>query len=275
MKIIAVLLTVYNRKTQTLECLTNLFNQKLPSGFSFEVFLVDDGSTDGTSEAVGNLFNQVNIIKGNGNLFWNRGMHLAWVTSLKEKKYDYYLWLNDDTVLLPNALTLLLQTSVYKKNEAIVIGSTCALDNNHVITYGGRKKNGTLVLPKNEVLECEYFNGNIVLIPDFIYQKIGTNDPIFHHSLGDFDYGLRANKLGVKMFLAPGFLGKCDVHESLPVWCNPKVSFKKRWVAFRTPLGNNPENFFIYENRHNGLKMACFHYFTNHLRVLFPSLWSK
>ena len=39
---VAVLLTVYNRKKQTLRCLSDLYKQTLPDNTNFEVFLTDD-----------------------------------------------------------------------------------------------------------------------------------------------------------------------------------------------------------------------------------------
>ena len=49
-KNIAVLITCYNRKDKTLLCLESLFKQQgLGIDFSLAVFLVDDGSTDGTA----------------------------------------------------------------------------------------------------------------------------------------------------------------------------------------------------------------------------------
>ena len=42
------------------------------------------------------------------------------------------------------------------------------------------------------------------------------NDYRFRHALGDFDYGMRARKLGVQSVVAPGILGECDEHDSLP-----------------------------------------------------------
>ena len=45
--------------------------------------------------------------------------------------------------------------------------------------------------------------------------------------------------------------------------------------AFTTPTGQNPEEFFIFEKRHKGILIAIFHYITNHLRVIMPTLWKK
>jgi hypothetical protein len=42
-----------------------------------------------------------------------------------------------------------------------------------------------------------------------------------------------------------------------------------------SPLsGCYPPEFFVFDKRHNGLILAFFHYFTIHLRALFPSIWT-
>ena len=40
----------------------------------------------------------VNLIQGNGKLFWAGGMRLGWRTALKSKEYDAFLLLNDDVI---------------------------------------------------------------------------------------------------------------------------------------------------------------------------------
>ncbi|MGY5354882.1 glycosyltransferase family 2 protein [Wenyingzhuangia sp. IMCC45467] len=272
---IAVLLTVFNRKEKTLACLKNVFAQELLDQYKLEVYLVNDGCTDGTPKAVAYNFPQVNIINANGNLFWNRGMHLGWSTAATKDDYDYYLWLNDDTMLNEGAINILLKTAIEKENKAIIIGTTAATANYKQVTYGGRSLKKGLLTPQKKAIPCDYFNGNIVLVPMEVYKIVGTHDPLFHHALGDFDYGLRAAKLGIQSFIAPGIIGKCDVHASLATWCNPKKTFKQRLKAFRSPLGNNPEEFFVFQKRHRGLLKAVVSYMSNHLRVVFPVLWIK
>ena len=61
---VAVLLTCYNRKEKTLACLSSFYACEMPSNYQFEIFLVDDGSTDGTSLEVANQFPQVIIVAG-------------------------------------------------------------------------------------------------------------------------------------------------------------------------------------------------------------------
>jgi GT2 family glycosyltransferase len=274
MKQIAVLITCHNRKEKTLACLSSLYTCIVPIGYSFEVFLVDDGSTDGSSETVSKQFPLINIVHGDGTLFWNRGMNRAWVEAAK-KYVDYYFWLNDDTILYSNALTVLLASSVETNDQKILVGSTCAEDNKELITYGGRSKKVGLVKPTDKLQHCEYFNGNVVLIPRFVFQKVGMNDPLFHHALGDFDYGLRASKCGVSSVVVPGVLGECDEHKDLEAWCNPITTLRKRFKLLYTPLGNHPIEFFKFDKRHNGIMPACFHFITIHLRVFFPWIWVK
>lgn len=126
MKKIAILITVHNRKEKTLACLKNLYAQQLPNAVEIEVYLTDDGCTDGTVEAIRIHYPQTNIIKGDGNLFWNRGMYEAWCVAEK-KDYDYYLWLNDDTILFETAIVSLLSTSDKMGDYSIIVGYT--LDN--------------------------------------------------------------------------------------------------------------------------------------------------
>lgn len=205
--------------------------------------------------------------------FWNRGMYTAWQEAAK-KDYDFYLWLNDDTFVYPNMLSTLLQAALNKKNKAIIVGATQSASKQFA-TYGGRLSDGKIPIPNGILTPIHHFNGNIVLIPRYVFQKLGNLDYFFTHSKGDFDYGLRANKAGIEMFQAGYFLGECEQHESLDKWCNPEVNFKQRWKILHHPNGMPPKETFHLEKRHIGLYTAIFHYFTIYLRCIIPQLWIK
>lgn len=271
MQTIAILLTVFNRKTKTLECLQRLYAIPPIEGYKIDIYLTDDGCTDGTPEAIKVQFPQVNIIHGNGNLYWNRGMYTAWQEAAK-KKYDFYLWLNDDTFVYTNLFSILLKASKTKEHKAIIVGATQSKTLN-IITYGGRSINGKLLEPNGTLQKVHHFNGNIVLIPRYVYQELGNLDYYFTHSKGDFDYGLRALKKGVESYLAEEILGVCELHESLDKWCNPKVPFKQRWRMLHRPNGMPPKETFYIEKSHVGLLPAIFHYCTIYIRCIIPQLW--
>lgn len=271
---IAVLITCHNRKDNTIKCLHNLFLQQgLETTYVLEVFLVDDGSTDGTANQVKAQFPQVNIINGNGTLYWNRGMHLAWKTAKQTKDFDYYLWLNDDTNLKPDAIAEMLHCATITNNRAIVCGAICSAKTG-TFTYGGRTKDDKEVIPDGEIQKCHNINGNCVLISKTVCDTTGFLDPIFPHAIGDYDYGLRAIKDGFEIVTTRIFIGYCERNTSLPAWCYSSVSIDKRIKALYSPLGNShPYYFFIFEKRHLGLFTAFKHYFSIHLRTLIPQLW--
>lgn len=271
MKSIAALLTVFNRKDKTLQCLTNLFKQEIPQGYSLDVYLTNDGCTDGTPEAVKEQFPQVKIIDGDGNLFWNRGMWTAWDVASKAKEYDYYLWLNDDTTLYPDALKALLDSSENKENEAIIVGACQDTATHTKITYGGYDKSG-LVVPRNYDAEVSCINGNIVLVPLHVFKILGNLDHYYTHSKGDFDYSIRARKAGIKMYQVGTPLGSCDVHPTLDKWCDPQIPFKQRWNMLHKPNGMPPKETFHLEKQISVVK-AAFHFVTVYIRCIMPSLW--
>lgn len=272
-KKIAVLLTCHNRREKTIDCLQLLYKCSVPENYTLDIFLVDDGSTDGTSEAVKNEFPQVNVIEGNGNLYWNRGMHLAWETAAKTKDYDYFLWLNDDTYLFQNTLEIILSSSNLKENKAIIVAATCSKYTGKV-TYSGFHLDGKIITPTDILIPATTFNGNCVLVPKVVYKTVGNLDPLFWHCIGDIDYGYRAGKKGIKSFVAPEFLAFCERNDTLPKWCLKDVPFQKRIVSLYSPLGNShPYQYFRFELRNLGIFVAIKHFLSIHLRVTFPQLW--
>jgi GT2 family glycosyltransferase len=213
---IAVLITCHNRIQKTQTCLKSLFNQKKIENINLKVFLVDDGSKDGTKEYVKNYFPQVNLIIGSGNLYWGGGMFLAWETALRDNiEYGYFLWINDDTFLYDEAIYTLLETQTEHSN--IICGSICDPVTKKR-TYGGAIFNRSFLRPlKYKVVdingkpqEIDTINGNAVLIPLTAFKKIGKFDGELIHSGGDLDYSLRARKIDIKIFLTPSHIGTCE-----------------------------------------------------------------
>ncbi len=268
MKKIAVLMTVHNRRDTTVECLKRLYQQNNIEDINLDVYLTDDGCTDGTSEAVKGCFPKVNIIKGDGSLFWNRGMYVAWKEAAK-KNYDFFLWLNDDTLLFQNALETIFRVGKTKDNNVIVVGSICAPDDHNRITYGGRGKKG-LIHPYGEIKAVNNFNGNVVLIPSSVFKTLGYNDPFFSHAFGDSDYGMRALENGIGSFITDNFVGTCDRHDGSRKCWDPQCDIITRFKYLYSPLGYPPNEVFYYYNKHWGLMRAIKEYFHCQLKTLFP-----
>lgn len=271
---IAILLTVHNRKDKTLKCLENVLSQVLPEGIVLDIYLTDDGCTDGTVEAVSRDFPQVNIIKGNGNLFWNRGMYKAWEAASKAKDYDYYLWLNDDTILLPNAIIQLLMDAKQQPNS-VIVGSTCSSTDSTKVTYGGQYA-GRKIVPNGYLQKCQTFNGNIVLIPRKIFKNIGNLDWTYEHAIGDLDYGWMVTRSGRSNYVSGIFLGICDRNPRPVTWTRSDVPLNERWRNFHSPLGyGQPGPMFHFNRKNYGLLVAVRVWMTSYVHVLFPWIWKK
>ncbi|MEG3849282.1 glycosyltransferase family 2 protein [Microcoleus sp. herbarium19] len=286
---IAVLMTCHNRKLKTLAALESLFKQILTSEIAIGVYLVDDGSTDGTAVAVQQTYPQVKIFSGDGNLFWNGGMRVAFSEAMKDDP-DYFLWLNDDTVLDPEALNVLLTTSseLIKKGEkrAIVAGSTRDPETSD-FTYGGIVKITPLLPFKFRFLEptkaaqsCDSMNGNCVLIPRSVVQIVGNLDPAFIHYLSDWEYGLRARQKGCTVWVAPGYQGICapnpqstkieaaNMSEGLQKMNQPKG------LTFKDTTLQPWEEWKVFARRHGGLFWPIY-WLLPYRRLVWLSVLSK
>lgn len=287
---LAVLLTCYNRKEKTLDCLQKLFDQRRLESTELAVYLVDDGSTDGTTAAIQEQYPTVEVIAGTGQLFWNGGMHLAFAQAL-EQDYDGYIWLNDDTSLYPEAIATLIATAnkiqLKDPTPAIVTGSTRDAQTQR-FTYGGMRQISPLlppfkvrpVEPTSVPQTCDMMCGNITLIPRAVAQKVGNLDPQLTHYAGDWDYGLRAKQQGCRIWIAPGYQGTCAD--------NPRpsrdqaVSLDQGLTKIKQPKGLMLEDVTLHPltewkrlmKRHGGLMWVVF-WLLPYRRLWFQALRSR
>lgn len=260
---VAILMTCFNRKIKTLNCLTSLFNI-LPN---CDVYLVDDGSNDGTSDAVKIAFPQVNVIQGTGNLFWSRGMHLAWKEASK-CDYDYYLWLNDDVILHEYWLDELLGCYEISGVRSIICGLVESIDRSRIL-YGGFNSSKEMIQFNGMTNTIKFMNGNVVLVPKEVFKLVGNLDPAFHHDLGDVDYGLRAIAKDIKVLSTrrpiaignPNTINRERLHA---------VSVFKRFKKLYSPLGSPPALNFIFRKRHFGVISASLYWMFQHVINVLP-----
>ncbi len=272
-KKMAVLITCYNRKAGTLECLKALFAASAQAPYvDLSVFLVDDGSTDGTGAEVQKAYPEVHVIEGSGSLYWGGGMNVAWEEAANQGS-DFYMWLNDDTLLQKGAIRNLLADSARFNDNAIFVGASVWRDKPEVSYSGYLLSHKVKMVPTGIPIECDYFNGNIVLIPESVFSQVRFLDPYFKHVLGDNDYGMRARKVGIKSYVASEIAGECDGHLTLSKWCDPQVPLATRIRHFNSPKTKGPKQVFKFERRHTSLPMALFRSSIIYVRLVFPSLW--
>ncbi|MBL8315081.1 MAG: glycosyltransferase family 2 protein [Rubrivivax sp.] len=257
MRTLACIITCHNRRDTTVRCLNALTAAKVPAGCSLQIYLVDDGSSDGTGDAVRVAYPQARVISGNGKLYWNGGMRVGFAAAMADG-HDDYLWLNDDTVVDPDALLHVwaCRQALAADAACIVVGATRDAQTSG-LTYGGLYNSGKPwahfyeKLPVSDKPQrCLAFNGNFVLISGVAAQRLGNLESGFIHALGDWDYGLRAHAAGVPCWVAPGFVGTCS--HNAPVAFRPEaarsISARLRHVC--DPKRYPPRVWLTYVRRH-------------------------
>lgn len=283
---IAVLLTCFNRKDKTLRCLKSLNDTyvRTESKHCIEIFLTDDGSTDGTSEAVMTLdlaFN-LHVLKGDGSLYWNGGMNNSWRVAIEHGPFDGYLWLNDDTIVLDdfwNDISVADEYSIAKYGKkGVYVGSTC----NSVggkFTYGGFyfttywTLKDQFVLPDGRDFQpCQCAHGNITYISHDVVKTMGVLCEKYVHGGGDHDYTYLAYKAGFPILVMPHYCGICENDHGGDTARFEQLSLMERIQYLKSPFGLNLNNTILFNSRCFPMRVP-FVWVMGYMKAISPKLF--
>ena len=251
---VAILLATHNRKSLTLNTF-KLAKEFFPPTWYLDFFLTDDGSTDGTEEAVRELYPTVKIIKGTGDWYWSKSMAAAEASIVGN--YDALLWLNNDICLYKSEFENFFNTQ-QRYPDAVLIGQFCDSEKKG-ITYGGFFRTGRNALKlvrvhaHNTSSKIDAFNGNFVWIPWKVKQKLGCIDGGFQHAFGDIDYAYRATAFGISIYIVPSFIGSCNLNES-----TEERSRMKEIRRLMSPKGLPLADQWRFHQRHSGILAPWF-----------------
>lgn len=279
---VAILITTFNRKSQTVLCLNSLYKccSKV-SNYQFDIYLVDDKSPDGTLAMIRQTFPDIISLEGTGNLYWAGGMRLAWQTALNSgNNYNGFLLLNDDVELLENfwkKIEFTLDYSVLTYGKKALCTLSTKDKETGLLSYGGNNLEKKIfkhkfhrVVPSDIPKSCILTNGNILYVPCEIVDKIGILDDYYIHSFADFDYSLSAAKQGFPVLVCPDYGGYCT-NDHGEFFFDKKISFKKRISNLYAPKGIALNQYLYYLHKHFRFK-AAYAFIANWLRILFPQI---
>ena len=252
---VAVLVTVHNRVATTVRGLSKFaeLTARLTGEFQFCFFLVDDGSTDGTSLRVRELPLDMTVVRGSGSLYWNRGMALAYESACaSDREFDAYMLYNDD-VLLDDSFTEFLR-AFRDLEDGILVGAFREPATGEISYSGfvrvGRLRPFAFLEPElvGTLIPIDTFNGNLVLIPAKVFERLGGLDPAYTHAYGDIDLGLRAKAIGVQCYLHGTPVGFCERGNSLDARIRA-ADLRSRWkLLFGYPHG--PSSHLRFARKH-------------------------
>jgi len=211
---VAIILLNLNRKADTLECLDSIARMTYPSWF---IVLVDNGSTDGSIEAIGSWSNKnkpVAQIQNSENLGFSAGCNKG-ITEALRTGADYVFLLNNDTVVAPDALTLLVERAEsdrrigmtgpkiyqYGKHRVLDSAGTRAIPwlAQAFLIGHGEEDHGQF----DAVAVMPYITGTALLIKRQELQDLGLLDEDYFVYFEDFDLGLRAMQAGMLSVFEP------------------------------------------------------------------------
>jgi GT2 family glycosyltransferase len=215
---IYVVVPVYNRKDYLERFLHCMRRQSFKN---FAIIVVDDGSTDGTSELTAEQFPEVKLLRGNGNLWWTGAINVGIRYAMAQASAtDAVLVINDDLEVNPDYLEIL--HGLFKSMPGTLIGSVIVdIKNPGIITDGGVLVNMLtakfIVLNHNEKLSVfakDYFvevsllSGRGTLIPMQVFHEIGLFDDKHFSQCGDTELPVRAKNAGYKLITSYGAIVK-------------------------------------------------------------------
>jgi GT2 family glycosyltransferase len=210
--------------------LSELKNQRIFDYFN--VVVIDDGSTDNTSEEIERYYPEVNLLRGDGSLWWTgairKGMEFAYQLGA-----EYFIWMNDDTLPSPGILLRLVECSK-QSNQAIVSGQCYKDQEFKYPTYGGQKK-GLLSItlfhtPIGQILPCDCMSGNLVCLPRAVVDKIGLPPSNkLPHNMADIVYTWEAKKAGFPLIVCGDATATCEFNSFEMILSYNLISILDQW----------------------------------------------
>ena len=220
---VALVIPVYNRRDTTLQALKSL-SRIDKRELDVRVYIVDDGSTDGTSDAIREHYPDTHLIQGDGTLHYAAGTNRG-ISAALEWEPDYIVAMNDDAVFHEQFLQRMIATA--RKHPRSIVGALLLLWNEpHKVFQVGQVWNtwkGGWQIPEDltafrvpqTAFEVECIVGNCVLFPTGAIRECGLMDEKkFPHGWGDAQYLMRMRKGGWKLLIEP----------KAYVWCEPNTN---------------------------------------------------
>ena len=204
---VSIIIPVFNQLEYTHACLASL--QAVQEQPRFEVIVVDDCSTDGTSEVVTRIPGVVYLRNDS-----NSGFIASCNTGAKAACGKYLVFLNNDTLVKPGWLTALIDTFA-EERRAGSVGSKLVYPDGRLQEAGGiiwRDASGWNYgkfddpgkPDYNYLREVDYCSGAALMIPKALFESVGGFDSRYAPGYyEDTDLAFKVRQAGYKVLYQP------------------------------------------------------------------------
>lgn len=237
---VEIVTPVHNRREETLQFLRSLA-RCVKTGIQAHVIVVDDGSTDGTAEAIARDFPDVEIIHADGNLWYTAGANRGIQAALRHDP-DYVLSVNNDSIFDENCILNMVRCA--ERYPKSVVGSLL-LDwsTPHKIFQvaprwelirGGYRhwRNQTVWTVPDRPWEVELIVGNCVLFPADAVREVGLMDEKHLAQYGDAEYTPRMRRAGWRLIIEPTARTFCKPNDLITGFRKMPLSKKVKLLLF-------------------------------------------
>ena len=218
---VSVIIVNYNTQELTKACIESVKEKTI--GLKYDIYVVDNASTDGSKEIIPKLFPDIHFIGNDKNI----GFGLANNIAIKRSNAKYVFLLNSDTILVNNAIKILYDYLEADKNESLACcgGALYNNDMSPQISYGRFPKVSQIfsyyflskIIPnfhsssfsmagyvKDErELEVDYVTGADMLIRKSVLEKVGGFSSDFFLYFEETELCLRFIRNGYTNMICP------------------------------------------------------------------------
>lgn len=204
---VSIVIPAFNKYELTLNCINSIITN-VSKEVSYEIVLMDNGSTDDTHKLIS--IKNLNYVQSNDNLGFVEGCN----TAAKASRGEFIVFLNNDALVTPGWLESLLNTLKSNKNIGIV-GSKIVYPNGLLQEAGGiifsdgsgwnyGKNNDPNDYKYNYVREVDYCSGASIIISRDLFNKCGGFDMLYAPAYyEDTDLCFKVRSLGYKVMYQP------------------------------------------------------------------------
>lgn len=223
----------YNSMKWIEKCLNSIFK----STQTVSVIMIDNNSSDGTTDFVKKNFPQAQVLENGKNRGFGNANNLALKYALN-KGYEYFFLLNHDTTIEPNTIEALISLSSISEEYGVLSplhfnGDGTKIDSKfRTYVEGGKAKELVDKFQRGdlgkEVFSVPFVNAAAWMIVRKNLLQIGLFHPLFFHYGEDNNYCQRIIHSGLKVGVTGATTICHDRGESKsPISVNPRLVFER------------------------------------------------